>query len=253
MKIIGIKQLDANDYLTISVVRGIIIVTGGTLMEKIQVSDKFSNSLRGCSSEEILDKVVDYYLDNTRLFGIRRKIDKKGKKHLVVEGPLKCEPELESETDLTRRPKSLRASVPLGSERSIKIVDKYLADREEAFNQSLGTGCNYSFMKAEDSYYRYSKKDNTMYFYLRKGKVGGKIPGYEENFFRGAIQSLVNGKKFRLASNYGVNESLSFEDNSKVDISFGLSRIANQELSRAFTKKDNKGPKQMVIEGIKNK
>ena len=50
MKIIGIKQLDANDYLTISVVRGIIIVTGGTLMEKIQVSDKFSNSLRGCSS-----------------------------------------------------------------------------------------------------------------------------------------------------------------------------------------------------------
>lgn len=251
MKIIGIKQLDANDYLTISVIRGMIIVTGGTLMEKIQVSDKFSDSLRGCSSEGILDKVVDYYLDNTRLFGIRREVDKKGKRHLVVEGPLKCEPDLESETDLTRRSKSLRASVPLGKERSIKIVDKYLNDREEAFNQSLGTGCNYAFMKADDSYYRYSKKDNTMYFYLRNGEVGGRIPSYEESFFRGAIQSLVNGKKFRFTSNYGVNESLSFEDKSRVDISFDLSGIANQELSKNFTKKDNKESKQMMIEGIK--
>ena len=252
MKIIGIKQLDANDYLTISVMSEMIIVTGGTLIDKIQVGDKFSDNLRGCDSDEILDKVVDYFLDNTRLFGIRREVDKKGNGHLVIEGPLNCEPELENKTDLIRRPKSLRTNVFLGSKYSIKIVDKYLSDREEVFNQSLNTGCSYAFMMADDSYYRYSKKNNTMYFYLRKGRDEERIPSYEEKFFRGAIQSLIEeDKKIRFTKSYGVKESISFEDDSKVDISFDLSKIFNQELSKVFTKKDSKAPKQLVIEGIR--
>lgn len=253
MKIIGVKELDANDYLAITVSKNRIIVGDGTVSSRISVGEAFSNSLRGCSSTEVIDKVVDYYLDNTRIWGIRNGVYDRGRKYSVIEGPLR------DKTNMKGVPKYLRTEIPLGRKSSVRIVDKYLFDREDIFLNSLGTGCNYKFLVDNDSYYRYFLKDNTMYFFLRRKdnllSFDEEITDYEDDFFRKAIYTILDREE-HVTCTFNSDNTLSYTFKNagySINIPKELCRVSNGvmvDISRErFCTSQNK-EKQLKISGF---
>lgn len=119
MKIVGLKRLDSNFYQKIIIYDDMITVLGIdsnlTNVNELRVPRVFSSELEGLTDDEIIDKVVAYYLNYNKIIALSAKQDES-----FVGALSECGKILEFRGENSKR--LLK-----------KITDRYYQDREEFF------------------------------------------------------------------------------------------------------------------------
>lgn len=132
MKIEGVKNLNKNWYTNMYLNPRGIRVTGGENIPTIKTGISFSDTLKGLSDEEKLDKILDYFLRYTVVDTLSDNYFHAGNRYLLIGGT-----------------RTLKSTIPFTKKQNKKIQLKYQMDRinalsevsTEKYNISLSSGC----------------------------------------------------------------------------------------------------------------